>query len=126
MNARLRTCLLVALVGVGWAAVSPAVANAQRVTVYSPMVGQYLPGAYGGYAVQPQYYGGYSYAPQYYSTYSSGYGATYAPSYSSGYGYPVYSGYSTPGYSYPAYSYPSYAYPSYGYRTGYRGSYYRY
>jgi hypothetical protein len=134
MNSRLRTCLLVALGVVGWAVFSPAEADAQRVTVYRPMVSQYLQGGYGGYggySYQPQYYGGYSYPPQYYSTYSSGYSSSYAPSYGNAWNgypgsYPVYGynrGYGTPAYNY---SNPTYSYPAYGYRTSYRGSFFSY
>jgi hypothetical protein len=108
---------LVVLGVIGYAAFSPSEASAQRVTVYSPMVGQYLPGAYGGYTYQP-YYGGYAYPQPYYGSYSTGYR-----------GYPTYYSYPSYNYSYPSYTAPSYSYPSYGfptYRSAYRGGFFTY
>jgi hypothetical protein len=130
MSARLRICLLVSLTVVGWAAFSPAEAQAQRVTVFRQGVSQYFQGGYGGNSYQPQYYGGYSYPQQNYSAYGSGYGTGYGTVYGNSWnGYPSnYSTYGYRSYSYPSYnySYPSYSYPGTAYRTGYRGSYYGY
>lgn len=124
MNSRLRTCLLVSLVVVGWLAFTPAKAEAQNGYYARAAVNQYMNGPYGGYGG----YGGYAYQPRYYGGYSNAYsyGGT---AYGNGLSYGVTSPWNGYQSSYPTFGYNS-AYGGYGgypaYNYGYRGTYYGY